>query len=771
MTSLTAVSLASDYKQSTDLKLGIGESFGRWVDGVVPYVYNPTDAPAEFSDNNYFLTQLQAAMDEIEGVSGLTFDYQGVDANAGITDYTDGVVAVGWEQLGGAAGQAGPRSSCTGQDVVDIGYCQYVDGHARFNFDTDWDTGVADFTERGFRQVAVHELLHLVGIGHSEKQVSVMYADPYTNLHHLRADDIDALQSLYGPPDSMTQAPIYIPPAGGASPLADLFVSTNLDIGTAITEIDGSEVAEWAGISWKAQAPFTDDVTLIVTDPHGYYYSGNLDDRDCGGGICTYWLSIGTMETLYTFPGVWTVYAIVGGQLVETTTVTVTTTPTFNQAPDSSFFADVTYGPAPLTVNMTLTVSGDNEGDAVSASWHIPTVGETELDSGSFPGSAGTSARSVPFDSPGEYEIYTTVNDDWDRYGDPQFGTAAGPGFRNLYRTVVRVTEVSDDISAMQDVTGDGVPDMATHIGVSTGRPKVRVFSGADGGKSDRILFLSDNWRGVAISTVRDTNQDGTANDPAVAMLADHKTLQKLSVEIRDVDTGSKIKKLSFRSANWRAVDVVVIDDLDGDGDTDDTAIAVLAQHKTNGKIRVEIKMLADGSPVTVIKFANNKWNAVAAAVLDRSEKRAGTISPLVGVLLEHRTNGKRRIESRRVSSGSLFNKIDIFDSKWDVRDITVNHDLNGDGALTDAGWQVLAIRNTDDQVRVKTALVSNGSTHSKWDILSSNWEGHRLDSMLDANSNSFSEFLVAATKRTNGDRRVQIRDSGSGKVITNIEP
>ena len=38
--------------------LGIGTNFGRWPDGVVSFVYNPTGAPAEFSDNDYFLSEL-----------------------------------------------------------------------------------------------------------------------------------------------------------------------------------------------------------------------------------------------------------------------------------------------------------------------------------------------------------------------------------------------------------------------------------------------------------------------------------------------------------------------------------------------------------------------------------------------------------------------------------------------------------------------------------------------------------------------------------------
>ena len=713
---------ASDYQPPINHKLGFGTTFGRWPDGVVPYVYNPTDAPAVFANNAYFVGLLQDAMAELEGVSGLTFDYQGIDSNAVIDNFADGVVAVVWESLGGAAGQAGPVNGCTGQDIIDIGYCQYVDGRVRFNKDTAWDKGAADFTERDFMQVAVHELMHLVGIGYSETALSIMFADPYTNLSHPREDDIDGLQSLYGEPEELSQASIYMPPGAGASPLEDSFISTNDDIVTEITTVVGTEVAAAVGLLWRVPNGHTDDLTLVATDPLGFYYKGRVDDRDCTAGpgfSCLNWASFASMETLFTFPGVWTVYAIMNGNLIATESVTVTTSPAFNQPPDSTLTHDIIYGPAPLTVTMTLSVTGDNEGDAVDATWHIPTVGEVALDSGDFGGSTGKHSQTFTFDTPGEYEIYVEVNDDWDRYGDAGIGNDAGPGFRTLYRRVVRVTKVSDDITTFSDVTGDAVPDLAGFVGGHNGKPQINIFSGSNGSVHLNIRYLSNKWRGIAIGTVRDANQDGTADDPAVALLADHDVSGKIIVETRRLDTGASLGKIVFRNANWRAIDVVVIDDTDGDGNTNDTSIAVLAQHRLTGKIVVEIKSLGGGALVRNIIILNDKWSAVAAAVVDRSAQvPMGNISPLIGVLAVHRSNGKRFLESRLVSTGALDRKIKFLGSKWTVKDVTVLHDVNGDGATTDPAWQVLAIRDSDDLVRVRTRLASDGSLDSSVKIL-----------------------------------------------------
>jgi hypothetical protein len=341
-----------------------------------------------------------------------------------------------------------------------------------------------------------------------------------------------------------------------------------------------------------------------------------------------------------------------------------------------------------------------------------------------------------------------------------------------VYRTIVRVTEVSDDVTALPDVTSDATPDLATHVGLHSLKPQVNIISGADGSVSSNIKYLSDTWRGIAVSTVRDANQDGTANDPAVALLADHKVSGTIAVEVRRIDSGSQIRKINFKNENWRAIDVVVIDDMNGNSVTDDTAIGVLVQHKTNGKIGVEIRRLSDGSLVRSITFLTAQWHALAAAVVDRSAQApGGTITPYIGVLAENRSNGKRIIESRLAGDGLLDRKINVLSSSWTVSDLTVIHDLDGNGAATDPAWQVLAIRHSDDLVRVLTLLVSNGAFQSNRTVLNSNWEGLRLASAYDMNGNDFQELLVAMRKRADGIRRIHVKDYDTSATILNISP
>lgn len=768
--SVSSTSFASNFQQPNAEKLGISDTFGRWPDAVVPYVYNPTGAPAVFADDNYFITQFQAAVAELEGVSGISFDYQGIDSNADISDFNDDVVVVGWASLAGAAGQAGPQWICSAQNLTVYGYCPYVDGSVIFDNggSTDWDKGAADFTERDFQQVAAHELLHLVGIGHSEFGISIMYADPYTNLSHPRQDDIGALQGLYGEPDLMAPSPIYDPPGAGAALVNNSYISLSDNPfigGDGISEIDGTETAMHVGLAWSLTNGNTDDLTLITTDPQGYYYQGRLDERDCSSGTC--WASFATTDAVFTFPGVWTVYLIYNGDHIETESITVTTIPLYNEPPDSTLQADVVYGPAPLAVSMTLDVTGDNEGDNINASWHIEGIGQIELDSGNFPGSAGDDTQNFTFDTPGEYEVYVVVNDDWLRYGVG--GNAAGDGFRTLYRRVVRVTKRSDDVTALPDVTSDMIPDVAAHVGNYTNQPQINIFSGADRSLYNKVKYLSSKWRGIAVGTVRDANQDGNANDPALTLLADHKVSGKVKIQTRRADNDAPIKTTEYRSPSWRAVDVAVIDDTNGDGNTNDTAVAVLLQHKTTREISVQIRDLDSGLLIKNISSLNAKWIPRGIAVVDRSAQ--GNLSPLIGVLAEHRSNGKRRVESRLVSDGSLHRRIDFLNATHAVKDVTVSLDANGDGIFTDPVYQVLAMRDTDRLPRVQSRFSSNGALDKTIQVLNSKWEPFRIDSALDMNGNLSQEIAVAVRKRADNMRRIHVKDYDTKGKIINIDP
>jgi hypothetical protein len=280
------------------------------------------------------------------------------------------------------------------------------------------------------------------------------------------------------------------------------------------------------------------------------------------------------------------------------------------------------------------------------------------------------------------------------------------------------------------------------------------------------IKYLNNQWRGIAIGTVKDANQNHIANDPAVALLADHDVSNKIIVQTRRIDTGAKVRQIVFANAQWRAIDVIVIDDANGNGNTNDTFIAVLLQHRTNGKILLQVRKFSTGALFRNIYFLNSKWTATAAAVITRIGR-----TPFLGVLGEHRTNGTRLVQTRLLSTGAFKRNIKFFNAGTTVKDLTAILDPNGDGLHNDLSWQVLGIRNSDYSVRVQTRRASNGSLVSNDVILSPKWEVLRLDSALDMNGNNSNELAVSSKKRSSGRRLIHVKDYQTGKKILNIFP
>jgi len=446
-------------------KLGIGATFGRWPDGVVSWQYNPANEPAFYSDDAAFVALLQQAMQEIEDAAGVDFQYQGI-SGATVLDYTDLVVTVGWDALGGSAGVAGPSS--TNDQIMQLGYWRYKDGAVRFNFGINWDENDTEASDNKLIQVATHELLHLLGIGHSDNPVSIMYADPYTNLNHLRADDIDALRLMYGPSLAPASPVPFSPPADNVgNQVMNSWIGVSDAPFDSQTTVSDPETSSHLVVGWREQQGGHGPITFYLTDPDGFVYRKFVETVDCG--FCDAYSTIVSMDALRTYPGEWKAHVVLADDLEVTHTLTNNfAAPVTNQAPPATLDFSTTAGPAPLTVDMDLTIGADNEGDIVSASWHIPTDGETLYTPGT---SSGQDSQQVTFTQDGDYEIYVTVNDSWVRYGSG--GSAAGDGYRQLFRQVISVGALPEpppftDIVSLGDINGNGFPDVGVAVPGST---------------------------------------------------------------------------------------------------------------------------------------------------------------------------------------------------------------------------------------------------------------------------------------------------------------
>ena len=190
------------------------------------------------------------------------------------------------------------------------------------------------------------------------------------------------------------------------------------------------------------------------------------------------------------------------------------------------------------------------------------------------------------------------------------------------------------DLAGVVDVTGDAVPDFARLIPIP--QPSVECYSGLDGSLVMTQDFLNDEYWGVAMATVADSNADGVANDPALAVLGHRARDKNHKVQVRRLDDNSVVNAIEFLGPNWDVIDVAVIDDLNGDGVPGDAAIAVLAFNaaasRAYQKTIVQVRRLSNKKLVAQRNYLNGAWRPVAIEAINRIDPEG----PLLAVLSRH---------------------------------------------------------------------------------------------------------------------------------------
>jgi len=313
------------------------------------------------------------------------------------------------------------------------------------------------------------------------------------------------------------------------------------------------------------------------------------------------------------------------------------------------------------------------------------------------------------------------------------------------------------DVTGIVDIFGDTVPD----IGYLTYRnaPVVRIYSGADGQKLKGVRYFnqtgleSEPWIGIAAATVADADSDGVPDDPAIAVLGLRADTRDIQVETRLVCCNSIVAPpITFFSfdTTWRPIDIAVIDDLNGDGVTGDTAVAVLATNDDpSDNIRVQIVRLADGITQTLLTFFDPDWRPIALEVSNRAGKNV-----LIGVLATKPENGNNKIEVRKLDGSTQLLQA-VWDSNWRVRDIAVLKDMNGDGVADDQAWLVLAY-NPNRGNKAQARMVSGGAWAKNLFFRGIQWYLTALATTDDISGNLVEEVAAMGKKP---DERIVVID------------
>jgi hypothetical protein len=161
------------------------------------WYYNPSGQPADLGTDQIVAT-IQRAMGRWSDVCNIVFPYKGVTTAApkldATFDVTDRIPVLGWGPLTGDRSQFGGYTSFW-----------YLNSGSMIDADMVINTalGTPFNASRLFELEAlyVHEVGHMLGIQHSDKVQSVMYASPYNSYkfqRDLRGDDAAACAHIYG---------------------------------------------------------------------------------------------------------------------------------------------------------------------------------------------------------------------------------------------------------------------------------------------------------------------------------------------------------------------------------------------------------------------------------------------------------------------------------------------------------------------------------------------------------------------------------------------
>lgn len=646
--------------------LGISATYGKWDDGLVPWVYNATNAPSGFTDATATFLLIHSVLATWEGVCGLHFAPFGVDNSADIDDTTDNLVVFEWDAgIGGAAGVAGPIFNTPVDVLTEKGFHPYIDGTLRLNpnvFGLAGGESPADIANnlRAFRDTVLHEVGHLIGLGHSDNPKSRMYANPYNSIASLREDDIEACRSMYGYSDLYVPAAKYTPPPNsvGPSPFNSLILAKSASPAVAVNSItDGTDAT--LVVSFSVNGAFSQDVTAVAVDPDGFDSIANDIQISCSiGFICSGYFSISSFDRMREVDGIWTIHVIINGEVVATLPITVADLlPVWNRPPSATFSFGENQASSSRAVSATIGLTGDAEGNTATVTWHIPTQGvQSPFNVSTYPQS---NTINVVLGDNMNHEFFVELRDDSARYSqDPPNNVGpAGAGFSKLYRYY------SSGLNLGPDSDGDNSSDILWRHDTNG-----QVFSWQMHGNLIRprgaVAVLSDlQWR---IVSQGDFNGDGKSD----IMWRHDVTGQVYYWQMNGSTIVSAASVVTPSDTNWRVIGDA---DYDGDGKAD-----LIWRHAINGRIylwRMNGPIIEASSLVAVVSDAD--WRVVADDDSDGDGRGDLTwMNAVTGQVYFWKMNGAEIVSAGQVAV--------ISDLNWQV---VAHGDYDGDGS-SDLLWR-----------------------------------------------------------------------------------
>ncbi|MEM7282818.1 MAG: M36 family metallopeptidase, partial [Pseudomonadota bacterium] len=283
----------------------------------------------------------------------------------------------------------------------------------------------------------------------------------------------------------------------------------------------------------------------------------------------------------------------------------------------------------------------------------------------------------------------------------------------------------------------------------------VQMRNASDGVLTRNIFPLSAAWRGLDIDTVPGQAVSGLS---ALAVLAERRSDNLMTVELLDPTSGSRIRLLYPLGFGWRAEQLGAVD-VNGT-----EAIAVLATRESDGLAIVQVRNAVNNALVRNVFPLGLGWSPIELKVLPDLN---GNNVEEVAVRMTRDADGLEIIQIRDAQTNDLVGNVYPIGAGaggWQTQSFEAAT-VNGNTVVS-----ILSVRDSDAQVLVQNKDPLTGNVLRNNFFIGPPWvlqPGFEVVSDYSGNGND--ELAVLMTNPNTRDRIIQIRDAGTGSLIRNV--
>ena len=252
--------------------------------------------------------------------------------------------------------------------------------------------------------------------------------------------------------------------------------------------------------------------------------------------------------------------------------------------------------------------------------------------------------------------------------------------------------------------------------------------------------------------------QDDTNNTGAGEVIALRLQGGDIKAQVSDANSGVRVGDLTFLSGSWTAQSVFGMPALPG---SNASGTAVLATQNSDGLPIIQVKNANTGALINNLFPWSAAWNILDT---DMVPGAAGG-SPALAALASRKSDGLMGVELKDPSNNSRIRLIYPLGFGWSAINLEVVN-VNGQWAVA-----TLATRDADGLAIVQVRNATNGNLIKNVFPLGLGWTPREIKAVPDLDGNGVDEVAVRMTRDTDGLEIIQIRDSLTNNLVSNVYP